>query len=198
MSLTPEQQRALTEDLVSLTYEELRRIAHNYFRNHRPGLTLRPTEVVDEACMQLIERSQENWQDSQHFRAIAARKIWQVIVDEIRKRQAKKRGGAPQQRPEADNPDAPTVDQRWRRIPLDTITVAWHNREIELIDLADALDELAAKHARLGEVVEAALVRRPDLRRYGHGPRGQCQHRRKGLSLCAGVAESPPQRSRTA
>ena len=43
--------------------------------------------------------------------------------------------------------------RRWQRVPLDSIRIEWHDRQVELIDLADALHDLAARHTRLNEVV---------------------------------------------
>lgn len=151
-----------TEELVPLVYQELREVARRYFLNQRPGFTLRPTELVNEACLHLLRQSPGPWNSPEHFRAIATRKIWQVVVDHLRRRYAAKRGGArgrtrPADATSADGgPDSPSaVESRaaWRRVPLESVQVEWRDRRIELLDLADALDELTREHARLGEVV---------------------------------------------
>lgn len=141
------------EALVTKSYDELRVIARRHFRQCRPGLTLRPTEIVDEACLHLIQHGRADWQGTEHFRAIATHKIWQVIVDELRRRRARKRGG-PVRRPAgaAEEGDA-TADGRWRRIPLDAVVVDWYQRQIELLDLAEGLDALAVESPRPSEVV---------------------------------------------
>ncbi|MBU0617916.1 MAG: hypothetical protein KKI02_09385, partial [Planctomycetes bacterium] len=86
--------RASTEELVPLVYQELREVARRYFLSQRPGFTLRPTELVNEACLHLLRKSPGPWNSAEHFRAIATRKIWQVVVDHLRRRHAAKRGGA--------------------------------------------------------------------------------------------------------
>lgn len=154
-------QRAATEELVPLVYEELRQVAHRYFRSQGPGFTLRPTEVVDEACLHLIQHSRVEWESSEHFRAIATRKIWQVIVDHLKKRYARKRGGvslaaatAPEEPTAKAPPDAAAAGERqWQRVPLEGVTVEWHDRAVDVLDLAEALDGLAAESTRLKEVV---------------------------------------------
>ena len=150
---------------MALAYQELRQVAQRYFHMQRPGFTLRPTELVNEACLHLIQHGKCEWQSLEHFRAIATKKIWQVVVDHLRRRYAGKRGG-PRRTPPAsaknDNAEdtdtatllpAPAQDAGWRRIPLDAVQVEWQDRTVEILDLADALDALEAESSRLREVV---------------------------------------------
>ena len=87
------QSEAEIEQLLPLVYDELRSVADLYFRRQPPGFTMRPTDIVHEACLHLIQHSRIDWTSTQHFRAIATRKMWQVIVDHLKQRHAKKRGG---------------------------------------------------------------------------------------------------------
>jgi RNA polymerase sigma factor (TIGR02999 family) len=80
--------------LVELVYPELRRIARRQLRRWRPGGTLDTGGVVDEAYLKLIDQANATWQDRNHFFAIAARAMRQVIVDYARRRYAQKRGGS--------------------------------------------------------------------------------------------------------
>ncbi len=156
MPTPSKKQRAATEELVPLVYQELREVARRYFRNQRPGFTLRPTEVVNEACLHLIQHSRIEWESSDHFRAIATRKIWQVIVDHLKKRHARKRGGVPHDSltaPEPDSERTAAPERHWQRVPLDAVAIEWRDRTIDLVDLADALDALAAESPRLKDVV---------------------------------------------
>ncbi len=145
---------------VPLVYDELRALARRYFRRQRPGFTLRPTEMVNEACLHLMQHARGDWQSPEHFRAIATRKIWQVLIDHIKRRNARKRGGARRPNP-ADTATGDTQRQRttaigdsgWRKVGLDTVTVEWHDRPVEIMDLAEALDALGEHHERLREVV---------------------------------------------
>lgn len=145
---------------MSVVYDELRDVAARYFRRQPAGFTLRPTELVHEAYLHLIEHGRIDWTSTKHFRAIAIRKIWQVVVDHLRRRQAQKRGGADRvgceesaglvagdAKPGGDAPRA------WKRRPLDAVTVDWRDREVDLLDLADALAELGQESHRLSDVV---------------------------------------------
>lgn len=125
------------QDLVPLVYDDLRRFAEGYLRRQPRGFTLQPTELVNEACIQLIERSHVQWQSPEHFRAIAVRKIWQVILDHHRHRNAQKRGG---------HANKVAMDP-------DELTIQWHDRVIDALDLGNALHALRTESQRLHDIV---------------------------------------------
>jgi hypothetical protein len=52
-----------------LIYDELRRLADHYLRRERPGHTLQPTALVNEAYLQLIGHGNLDWQNRAHFSA---------------------------------------------------------------------------------------------------------------------------------
>ena len=144
-------------ELIASAYKDLRAAAERYFRRQPPGFTLCPTEIVHEACLHLIRQGEGDWTSTGHFRAIAIRKVWQVIVDHLRQRRAQKRGGRPppRRKPRLQRGTAQCVvaAPAWKRVPLDSVTVEWRDREVELLDLADALAELGRESRRLCEVV---------------------------------------------
>jgi RNA polymerase sigma-70 factor (ECF subfamily) len=80
--------------LVATVYAELRRVAARALRNERPGHTLQPTALVNEAFLRLVGLSGVDWQDRAHFFGIAAKLMRQVLVDYARKHDAVKRGGS--------------------------------------------------------------------------------------------------------
>jgi RNA polymerase sigma factor (TIGR02999 family) len=88
---TPEERRAL-DQLFSVTYEELRRLASSVKRND-PGATLSPTTMVNEAWVKLAKSPQFATTSQLHFKRIAARAMRQVLVEAARRRNASKRGG---------------------------------------------------------------------------------------------------------
>ncbi|MGH7461853.1 MAG: ECF-type sigma factor [Longimicrobiales bacterium] len=81
------------DELFSLTYEELRRLAVSV-KKGAPGATVNPTALVHEAYLKLARSAQLRSQSLLHFRRIAARAMRQVLVEMARRRQADKRGGA--------------------------------------------------------------------------------------------------------
>lgn len=81
------------DQLVTLLYDEIYRIARAKMRKERRNHTLQPTAVVNEAYIKLIEQTQQCWQGRAHFMAVCARIIRNILVDYARKRNADKRGG---------------------------------------------------------------------------------------------------------
>lgn len=84
---------AARDELVSLAYDELRRIAHRCLRNERPGHTLQTTALVNEAYLRIIELDRMRWRDRGHFFATAATLMRHILVDYARHRARDKRGG---------------------------------------------------------------------------------------------------------
>ncbi len=91
MNKTPEERRAL-DQLFSVTYEELRRLASSVRRSD-PGATLSPTTMVNEAWVKLAKSPGFATTSQLHFKRIAARAMRQVLVEAARRRNASKRGG---------------------------------------------------------------------------------------------------------
>lgn len=75
-----------------LIIDELRRLAGGYMSNERPGHTLQPTALVNEAFLRLAADRGE-WQSRSHLVAIAAHHMRRILVDHARSRNAAKRGG---------------------------------------------------------------------------------------------------------
>jgi len=59
--------KAALDKLMPLVYEELRRVAHHYMRQERPGHTLQTTAIVNEAYIHLINQREVQWQNRTHF-----------------------------------------------------------------------------------------------------------------------------------
>jgi hypothetical protein len=60
------------DEMLPLVYNELRRLATSYLFRERPGHTLRPTELVHEAYLRLIDQRQVNWRNRAQFVGLAA------------------------------------------------------------------------------------------------------------------------------
>ncbi len=85
--------RPALEVLMPLVYDELRRLAAHYLRGERPGQTLQPTALVNEAYLRLLKDRPDRWQNRAHFCAIAAHSMRQILIERARARDALKRGG---------------------------------------------------------------------------------------------------------
>ncbi|HTD59116.1 MAG TPA: ECF-type sigma factor [Gemmatimonadaceae bacterium] len=80
------------DQLFSLTYEELRRLASSVRRGD-PSATLSPTVLVNEAWLKLEGSRAIGATSRAHFKRIAARAMRQVLIEAARRRHSQKRGG---------------------------------------------------------------------------------------------------------
>lgn len=78
--------------LVEEIYDDLRRIAHRQLGGHQRDAVVNTTVIVHEAYFRLQEQDRDAWQDREHFMAVAARAMRQIIVDFARRARAEKRG----------------------------------------------------------------------------------------------------------
>jgi RNA polymerase sigma factor (TIGR02999 family) len=127
---------AAFDRLLPLVYSELRRLADRSMHRERPGHTLQPTALVNEAYLRLIAQRDVRWQSRVHFFAIAARCMRRILVDYARTRHYQKRGG------------------NLRRVTLDADLVAAEDRWTALTDLDEALTTLAQIDERKARIVE--------------------------------------------
>jgi RNA polymerase sigma factor (TIGR02999 family) len=70
--------------LMPLVNRELKKIAHAYMRNERPGHILQTTALVDEVLMRLIPAEKINWNSRKQFYALIAYRMRQILVEYAR------------------------------------------------------------------------------------------------------------------
>jgi RNA polymerase sigma factor (TIGR02999 family) len=128
--------RQAFDQLVPLLYDDLRRMAGGQLRRGAAGMTLGATGLVHELYLKLMAQQGLQARDREHFLAISARAMRQVMVDAARRRTAQKRGGA----------QVPVTLDDDLALALDD--AAW------LSDLDGALGRLAETNAQLAQVVE--------------------------------------------
>ncbi|HEY1337881.1 MAG TPA: ECF-type sigma factor [Bryobacteraceae bacterium] len=87
------QARQALDELFSVTYEELRRLASTV-KGKDPSATLNPTALVNEAWLKLAKSPGFETTSPLHFKRIAARAMRQVLVEAARRRHSHKRGGS--------------------------------------------------------------------------------------------------------
>lgn len=127
--------RELMDQLVTLVYGELRRMAHRKLALEGGSRTLDTTGLVHEAYLKLVDSSVP-LRNRRYFFGAAARAMRQVLVDLARRRRSLKRGGAVQ------------------HLPLEESQVEVEAFASELIQLDDALRRLTTDHPRAARVVE--------------------------------------------
>ena len=84
-------ERRALDELFSVTYEELRRLASTV-KGSGSSVTLNPTALVNEAWLKLAKSARFTTTSPLHFKRIAARAMRQVLVEAARRRNAHKRG----------------------------------------------------------------------------------------------------------
>ena len=124
------------DSLIPLVEAELHRLARRYLMQERPGHTLQPTALLNEAYLRLIDWKNMNWQNRAHFLGVVARLMRRILVDHARRHQYLKRGGD------------------GVRVSLDEKSLSSPERSADLVALDDALKSLAAMDPRKVEIVE--------------------------------------------
>jgi RNA polymerase sigma factor (TIGR02999 family) len=73
-------------ELFRLLLPDLRRIAGHCFRGERPGQTIQPTALVNEAFLRLAAARNIDWQNRGHFLALSAKIMRRLLIDRARAR----------------------------------------------------------------------------------------------------------------
>ncbi len=135
-SAVPETNKLEINDLFSVTYEELRRLAASVKRSG-PNVTLSPSTLVHEAWIRLAKARGLAPESELHFKRKAAQAMRHVLVEAARRRGADKRGGGPEFFVEFDDSAHTTLSS-----------------DRDLLVLHEALEELARSSPRQAALVE--------------------------------------------
>jgi len=80
--------------LLTLVYDELRRLAAQKMAHEVPGQTLQATALVHEAYLRLVDAEEvQHWNSRGHFFAAAAEAMRRLLVENARRKNALQRGG---------------------------------------------------------------------------------------------------------
>lgn len=128
--------RSVTDELMQLVYDELRRLAQHYMGRERPDHTLQATALVNEAYVRLVGSESGPWQNRAHFFAAAAVAIRRIIVQHARAAASQKRGGD------------------WRRADVDPALLSAASVHEQILGVDEALGRLATMDAQKARLVE--------------------------------------------
>ena len=126
-----------TLQLSAATYEKLRRLAAECLRTERPGHTLQPTALLHEAFLRVLKQPDYAWKDEAHIVAFAARAMRRILISYGVARTCYKRGGTS------------TV-----RLPLDEALDFFVERDVNILAVDEALEELELVDSRQAQIVE--------------------------------------------
>lgn len=124
------------ERIVPIVYDELRRLAGAHLRREAGDISLEATALVHELYLRLVHIDRMTVDGRAHFLALAGRLMRQILVDHARRRRSLRRGG-----------DLTIIG-------LDAAADPAAPPGVDLLDLDDALSELASFDARQRDVVE--------------------------------------------
>jgi RNA polymerase sigma factor (TIGR02999 family) len=122
--------------LMPLLYDELRKVARQQLRRAPAACTLQTTALVHEAYLRLHQQFRGQFQNREHFIAICALLMRQVLVAHERDKRAAKRGGG------------------LNKCTLEDVHAVMKGQPVDLLDLDRALTELSRLDPGQGRIVE--------------------------------------------
>jgi RNA polymerase sigma factor (TIGR02999 family) len=128
--------RAALDELMPLIYAEFRQLASRALSRERPNHTLQSTALAHELYLKLIDQKRAQWRDREHFFAMASQIIRRILVDYARRLHAQRRGG---------------LDTR---ITLDEALAPQQDRDLNLVELDDALEALSQIDSQQAKIIE--------------------------------------------
>jgi RNA polymerase sigma factor (TIGR02999 family) len=124
-------------EIFSIVYKELKKIASKYLYEEYGERTIETTELVHEAYIKIIGAENVSIENKSHFFGIASNAMRQLLVDFARKRNAEKRGW-----------------NNHARVTLVDGLEIYSDNDLKIIELDDALKKLALVDERLCKIVE--------------------------------------------
>jgi RNA polymerase sigma factor (TIGR02999 family) len=129
--------RETSQKMTDTVYREIRRIAANYMHKERPGHTLQPSDLMNEALQRLVRDGVFGEAPPRGYLfAAAAQAMRRVLVEHARSRATQVRGG------------------EWQRVALDDVMDSLAGQNVDVLALHEALERLADLHPRQSQVVE--------------------------------------------
>ena len=126
---------ATVDDLLTLVYEDLHRLARVYMRRERRDHTLQPTALIHEAYLRLIDQRRTGAMGRAEFVAMAAVMMRRILVNHARKRATVKR-------------------DHGKRTSMSLVADSNLPPVVDVLSLHDALDRLAVIDQRKARIVE--------------------------------------------
>jgi RNA polymerase sigma factor (TIGR02999 family) len=131
--------RETLSEIIPYAYGELHYIAASLCRREQPDPMLEPLDLVHETYIRLAQQGPDSYINRAQFFCVAVCNMHRVLIDHIRFRRAKKRGGD------------------CRKIPLETLQLAAPDAaDVAAID--EAVVELKSGDPVLGHIAELRIL----------------------------------------
>jgi RNA polymerase sigma factor (TIGR02999 family) len=126
------------EQLLTLVYEELRRLAACKLASTASEQTLQPTALVHEAWLKLVGDRDRTFQNRTHFFRAAAEAMRHILIDRVRRKKTQRHGG------------------EYRRVDFDAaeLDVPASEDSDQLLALDEVLDKFAQEFPIQAELVK--------------------------------------------
>ncbi len=136
LSAIEEGDPSAAEQLLTLVYEELRKLAAAKLAHEKPGQTLQATALVHEAYLRLVDVQQaQHWNSRGHFFGAAAEAMRRILIENARRRSQPRRGGGR------------------HRIPIDDADAVLNESE-DLLVLNEAIEHLQSLDPQAADLVK--------------------------------------------
>jgi RNA polymerase sigma factor (TIGR02999 family) len=124
-----------SHELLSLVYEQLRRLAAARMAREAPGQTLQATALVHEAWLRLVKDDNQVFENRAHFFSAASEAMRRIVIENARRKASLKRGGA------------------FQRVDISEITLADTTPDDKILMIDEALESLQAEHPEIAQLV---------------------------------------------
>lgn len=126
-----------SDRLLSLVYEELRKLAASKMSSERPDQTLQATALVHEAFLRIVGvDAEQEWNNRGHFFGAAAEAMRRILVENARRKQQLKRGG------------------QFKRVELNDVEIETEAFNEDLVALDEALVKLKVIDSDAAQLVQ--------------------------------------------
>ena len=123
-------------ELLTMVYDELRRLAAAKMAQQAPGQTLQPTALVHEAWVRLVGARNPSFRNSAHFFSAAAEAMRHILIDRARRKKTERHGG------------------RLERVELDGFELVAPGPDDEMLAVHEALEALRVQYSVQAEFVK--------------------------------------------
>jgi RNA polymerase sigma factor (TIGR02999 family) len=123
------------QELLTLVYEQLRRLAAARMAREAPGQTLQATALVHEAWLRLVRDENRTWENRAHFFSAASEAMHRIVIENARRKSRLKRGGGRQ------------------RVDISEINLAETTPDDKILMIDEGLEAFQAEYPKIAHLV---------------------------------------------
>jgi RNA polymerase sigma factor (TIGR02999 family) len=124
------------EELLTLVYDELRRLAASKLAHEAPSQTLQPTALVHEAWLRLVGDRAPSFNNREHFFRASAEAMRRILIDRARRKSTERHGGL------------------YHRVDFEGLDLTAPRMDDQLLAVNEALERFALEYPVQAELVK--------------------------------------------